>query len=59
MKVIIVYEEDISPCAYKVGEEEAALEQISQAIHSLVKVEVGYEDMTEEQFKTLREFEGA
>jgi len=57
MKVIIVKEEEISPCAYK--EKGPALEQISQAIDLLMEVEVCYEDMTDEQFKALREFEGA
>jgi predicted metal-dependent TIM-barrel fold hydrolase len=59
MIVIIVYEEGISPRAYRPNEKEAALEQISQAIDMVTEIEVGYEEMTEEQFKALREFEGA
>jgi ribosomal protein L13E len=56
MQIIIVEEEEISPCAYR--EKAGALEQISQAIDLGLDVEVRYQDMTEEEFEALREFEG-
>ena len=56
MKVIIVTEEEISPCAYK--NKGDALEQISQAIDLGMEIEICYQDMTEEEFEALKEFEG-
>ena len=57
MQIIVVEEEEISPCAYK--EKKAALEQISRAIDLFMEIKVYYREMTDEQFKALREFEGA
>lgn len=58
MKVIVVKEEGVNPCAYRTSEEKAILGHIMLAMRLFVKVEIWYEDMTEEEFEALKEFEG-